>query len=143
LALPERCVYKTSLLWEASNRWHQNGDGVSLEVAPPPEFGGPQNLWTPEHLLLAAIESCTLSTFLAYANHAKVRLVSYRSEAEAEMVREGKAYRFTSACVQVEVVVEKGKAEQAETLLRKAHSRCPVTLSLNFPVRLEVDMKEV
>ena len=142
MALPRECVYRTSLKWESGNVWRQCGEGVAVECAPPPEFGGPPNHWTPEHLLLAAIESCTLSAFLAYAEHARIGLLDYRSAAEAKMVLEGKAYRFTEAVVRVEVAVRKGNAKSAQSLLEKAHSRCPLTRSVNFPVRLEAKITE-
>jgi len=142
MVLPRECVYRTSLKWEKGNVWRQWGEGVDMECAPPPEFGGPPNHWTPEHLLLAAIESCTLSAFLAYAEHARIRLLYYRSTSEAKMVLEGKAYRFTDAVVRVEVTVGAGQGKSARVLLEKAHSRCPLTRSVNFPVRLEAEVRE-
>ncbi|WP_143055575.1 OsmC family protein [Flavobacterium terrigena] len=39
-----------------------------IEVATPPEFtGGIARIWTPEHLLIGAISSCFMTTFLAAA----------------------------------------------------------------------------
>ena len=32
-----------------------------LTSAPPPEFEGPSDAWRPEHLLLAAVETCVLA----------------------------------------------------------------------------------
>jgi organic hydroperoxide reductase OsmC/OhrA len=33
-----------------------------IRVAPPQDFDGPGDPWSPEHLLLAAVESCFLFT---------------------------------------------------------------------------------
>ncbi len=47
-------------------------DLPDLLVAPPPEFDGPGGTWSPEHLLLAAVESCLLLTWRARARHARL-----------------------------------------------------------------------
>jgi len=43
-----------------------------LTVAPPREYDGPGDAWSPEHLLLASVSSCFLFTFRAVvrASHA-------------------------------------------------------------------------
>lgn len=33
----------------------------------PPEFGGPERTWSPEHLFVAAVSSCLMTTFRAIA----------------------------------------------------------------------------
>src|SRR6188474_116890 len=38
-----------------------------LRTAPPLEFDGPGDAWTPEHLLLASVQTCFLFTFRAVA----------------------------------------------------------------------------
>jgi organic hydroperoxide reductase OsmC/OhrA len=35
----------------------------AIETAPPPEFDGPGDMWSPETLLVAAIASCFILTF--------------------------------------------------------------------------------
>ena len=43
-------------------------DGVpALRSAPPKDFGGPEDAWSPEHLLLASVETCFVFTFRAVA----------------------------------------------------------------------------
>ena len=39
----------------------------SLETAPPAEFGGPGDKWSPESLLVAAVADCFILTFRAIA----------------------------------------------------------------------------
>lgn len=143
MSLPKRCLYTTNLEWKGDIIWSQEGEGVRIECAPPVEFGGTGNIWTPEHLFLASIESCTLSTFLAYAKHAKIKILSYKSQTEGEMVLEGKAYRFTQVTIKVDMTVELGKGEAARTLLNKAHQRCPIARSINLPVHLKIEIKEI
>jgi organic hydroperoxide reductase OsmC/OhrA len=40
----------------------------TLSTATPEEFGGPGDAWSPELLLLGAVESCFLFTFRAVAH---------------------------------------------------------------------------
>lgn len=39
----------------------------SLYVASPPEFGGPEGVWSPEHLFVASVAACMMTTFRAIA----------------------------------------------------------------------------
>ena len=39
-----------------------------VRIASPVQYGGPGDAWTPEHLLLAAVQACFLFTFRALAD---------------------------------------------------------------------------
>ena len=43
-----------------------------LISAPPAEFGGPGDQWSPEHLLVAAVADCFILTFRAVARASKL-----------------------------------------------------------------------
>ena len=43
-----------------------------IRIASPVQYGGPGDAWTPEHLLLAAVQACFLFTFRAVAAAAHV-----------------------------------------------------------------------
>ena len=61
-------TYETELswLWERAGMLESN-DKPELRVSSPPEFHGESGIWTPEDLYVGAINTCTMSTFLAYA----------------------------------------------------------------------------
>ena len=40
----------------------------TLEFAAPPEFGGPGGIWSPEHLFVASVSSCLMTTFRSMAS---------------------------------------------------------------------------
>jgi organic hydroperoxide reductase OsmC/OhrA len=44
-----------------------------LRSAPPENFGGPGDAWSPEHLLLAAVESCFMFTLPCGRSGVQVR----------------------------------------------------------------------
>ena len=52
-----------------------SANGVSdLESAPPAEFGGPGDQWSPESLLVAAVADCFILSFRAIARASTSRM---------------------------------------------------------------------
>jgi organic hydroperoxide reductase OsmC/OhrA len=47
-----------------------------LRSAPPKDFDGPGDAWSPEQLLLAAVETCFMFTFRAIAHASKFNFLS-------------------------------------------------------------------
>ncbi len=64
-------TYQAELQWQGGRTATvASGDRPELTVAPPPDFpGGETDRWSPEHLFLAALESCTMLSFLAHCEH--------------------------------------------------------------------------
>jgi organic hydroperoxide reductase OsmC/OhrA len=52
-----------------------------IEVATPPEFtGGIAGIWTPQHLLIGAISSCFMTTFLAIAEKMRLKFTHFNCD---------------------------------------------------------------
>ena len=67
--------YNTQLNWIADRRGIMSSPELneSFEVATPPQFPkGMEGIWSPEHLLTAAVSSCFMTTFLAIAENSKL-----------------------------------------------------------------------
>ena len=115
-------TYRTSVEWSVDRQGILRSDGKqAIETSSPPEFKGIPGYWTPEDFFVAAVEMCTMSTFLSFVGRKNIPLVSYRSSAEGllEFV-EGK-YQFTKIIVQPEITVENTwTQEQVEGLVHKA-----------------------
>jgi organic hydroperoxide reductase OsmC/OhrA len=61
-------VYEVALFGDPKNYATLTVEGVpALRTAPPKDFGGPGDAWSPEHLLLASVETCFMFTFQAVA----------------------------------------------------------------------------
>ena len=52
-----------------------------LQTAPPAEYDGPGDAWSPEHLLLAAVQACFLFTLRAIARVAKLEFTALELDA--------------------------------------------------------------
>jgi organic hydroperoxide reductase OsmC/OhrA len=103
----------------------------ALVTAPPAEFGGPGNLWSPETLLVAAVADCFILTFRAIARASKLDWVALECGAEGVLDRVDGVTRFTQITVRARLTVPAGASESlAARLLEKAEHGCLVTNSL-------------
>jgi peroxiredoxin-like protein len=113
-----------------------------LRTAPPSDFGGPGDAWSPEHLLLAAVQTCFLFTLRALALISKVEFAALELDATGTVDRRDGVTRFTEIVLRPRLTVPSGTdRERAVKILEKAEKACLVTASLATPVRLEVEIK--
>ncbi len=107
-------------------------------TAPPREFGGPGNLWSPETLLVAAVADCFVLTFRAIARASKLRWTRLACACEGVLDRVDGITRFTELHLQAELTLrEAADADRARRLLEKAESTCLVSNSLSAARTLE------
>jgi organic hydroperoxide reductase OsmC/OhrA len=112
-----------------------------LRSAPPAEFGGPGDLWSPETLFLGAVADCFVLTFKAIASGAKLRWRNIHCDAEGTLERAEDAVRFTDILLRVRLEISREMdPERAQRLLEKAEKGCLVGNSLRFHPRLECDV---
>jgi organic hydroperoxide reductase OsmC/OhrA len=110
-----------------------------LEVGSPPEFGGPGGLWSPEHLFVAAVSSCLMTTFQAIAAMSGVEVVGYSDRATGRLHRgDDRLYEIESVTLRPRVVIaDESKVDRTLRLLSKAESVCPISRSVASEILLE------
>ena len=110
----------------------------TLQTAPPAEFDGPGDRWSPETLLCAAVADCFILSFRAIARASKFEWQSLECGVEGKLDRvEGKS-RFTHIQVKATLRVAAGTDEaRAVKLLEKAEQSCLITNSLLAERHLE------
>jgi len=109
-----------------------------IPSAPPVEFGGPGNRWSPETLLVAAVADCFILSFRAVARASKLAWTSLECDVDATLDREEGATRFTEFRVRAKLVVpEDTDEDRAHRLLAKAEKTCLVTNSLSGATHLD------
>ena len=135
--------YETHLYWKGRRRGLvEVAELPPVTTSAPPEFQGEPGFWTPEHLLVAALESCLMTTFLAIADKARLEVVSYRSSALAKLESiEGRGLGFTRILVRpiVKLRNEQDRAK-ARRVLDKAERNCFVTDALSVPVHYDASI---
>ncbi len=100
--------------------------------APPVEFGGPGNRWSPETLLIAAVADCFILSFRAIARASKLSWVSLSCECEGTLERREGTTKFTEFVINATLdVPQDANEERARRLLEKAESSCLITNSLS------------
>lgn len=103
----------------------------ALATAPPAEFDGPGDRWSPETLLVAAVADCFLLSFrgVARANKFAWDTLDCAVEGKLEKV-EGKTH-FTHYLVRATLRVPAGSDEaKARQLLERAEHVCLISNSL-------------
>jgi organic hydroperoxide reductase OsmC/OhrA len=82
-------TYAADLEWAGNREARMTaGPRPPLAVTPPQEFpDGDDVRWSPEHLYLSAIASCTMLSFIAHCGHNGLELVAYESHVEGRLSR--------------------------------------------------------
>lgn len=112
-----------------------------LETAPPAEFGGPGDLWSPESLLAAAVADCFILSFKAIARASKLEWTSLTCEADGVLDRVERTMLFTEFRLRAVLNVPDGTDEKrARLLLEKAEQSCLITNSLKSTRHLETEV---
>jgi organic hydroperoxide reductase OsmC/OhrA len=114
-----------------------------LRTAPPPEFEGPGDAWSPEQLFLAAVQTCFLFTLRAVARLSKLEFVSLDLEAQGIVDRQDRITRFTDIVLRATLTVAAGTDRaRAFAVLERTKVACLVSASISTPIRLEADVRE-
>ncbi len=109
------------------------GQRPALLGGPPPEFGGDEVSWTPEHLLLASLGLCLLTTFDAYAARDKLGVVSWRDTASGLLDRTASGLAFKSFTIEIDLTVAAGDEAKAREVFDKAKKNCIISRALTPP----------
>ena len=84
----EAHYYNVNLHWMADRKGEISSPELNdkIEVATPPQFPkGIEGIWSPEHLLTAAVNSCFMTTFLSIAENFRLEFVSFNCTAKGKL----------------------------------------------------------
>ncbi len=143
-----RCSWtgSTGVGYEKYERAHAVGAPpatAALALSSDPAFRGDAGLLNPEQLLVMAASSCQLLSFLAIAARARVDVVAYEDQAEAEMPEDDRPIRIKTIHLQPRIAVAAGNsgAQANEVRLRQlvaqAHHECYIANSLKTEITVE------
>jgi organic hydroperoxide reductase OsmC/OhrA len=115
-------------------------NGVCIEVATPPEFPkGIEGIWSPEHLFVAAISGCLMTTFLAIAENSTLEFTSFSCEGKGklEMV-EGKLMMSEIFLKPTVIIHNEIFRDKAMRILKKSEDACLIAHSIKSKIIMEV-----
>lgn len=114
-----------------------------LRVAPPADYDGPGDAWSPEHLLLASVQACFLFTLRAVARVAKVEFGALELGAAGTVDRVEGVTRFSEIVLRPILTVSPGTdRERVLRVLERSEKACLVSASLSTLIRLEPEIRE-
>jgi len=138
-----------SFTYQSAIEWRGEKEGIStgqdlppIAVGAPPEFKGRAGNWTPEHLLVASVNTCLMLTLLAIAENSKIDLLSYSATASGKLEKvQGAGYQITEILVKPKVVVASEEhLRRMPRILEKAKEGCFISNSIKSVVKLEPDV---
>lgn len=137
--------YNIQLNWIADRRGLMSSPELneSFEVATPPQFPkGMEGIWSPEHLLTAAVSSCFMTTFLAIAENSKLSFDQFSCSASGKLEQiEGK-YLMTEITLEPILTIPiETSIEKAERILIKSEAACLISNSIKSKVTLKINIK--
>jgi peroxiredoxin-like protein len=117
----------------------------NLKVDAPPEFKGHEGVWTPEHLFVASVNTCFMTTFLAIAENSKLDVVSFKTDASGKLEKlDGQGYVMTEITLHPKLVISNpGDTERAARILEKAERHCLISNSIKAETKLEPEIDVV
>lgn len=133
--------YRARAHWTQDKRGMVEGETIprNINFAAPPEFGGEPGLWTPEHLLLASVATCYVTTLRAVAEASKLEFDGVEVPVEGKIEKLEGGFRFTKITLRPEVTISREEdRERMGKVLEKAERVCLVSRSLNSVVVLEL-----
>ena len=103
-----------------------------------PAFRGDAARHNPEDLLVTALSTCHMLSYLHVATVAGVVVTAYTDVAEGTMATEGDGGRFVEVVLHPVVTISAGSdSAKAQAAHETAHHACFIANSVNFPVRCE------
>jgi organic hydroperoxide reductase OsmC/OhrA len=113
----------------------------NLETAPPPEFGGPGGIWSPETLLCATLAVCFILTFRGISRAARAEWIDLECHVEGTLDRVEGASRFTHFKILARLTVPpETDVEKVRSLLERSEQTCLISNSLRAERHLESEI---
>lgn len=120
-----------------------SGEGLpDLDTQSPPQFGGPEGVWSPETMLSAAVANCFILSFRAIARASKFEWTSLECDVDGVLDRPERSTFFTAFNIHAVLRVPDGsKIELAQRLMEKSEQICLITASLKAEITLTTDIQ--
>ena len=131
--------YKTSVKWDEGRIGTLSADTLdSFKVATPPEFPkGVPNTWSPEHLYVASINICLMTTFLAIAENSRLEFTSFSCEGTGKLEKVDGRFMISEVELKPEIKVKSERdKERVERIIVKAEEHCLISNSVKTKIIL-------
>jgi len=126
--------FEVQLHWQEGHKGIMTAPDVkdTIRVATPPEFaGGVPDMWSPEHLLLSALCSSFMTTYLALADKSQLTISHYECNVigQIALVEDHLAFVVINLFPKI-YVANASDMVKANEVLMKAYKHCIVANSI-------------
>jgi len=116
---------------------------ADIHTAPPPEFDGPGDVWSPETLLVAAVANCFILTFRGVSRAARFNWEQLDCQVDGLLERVTGVTQFSKFTTCATLTVSAGADHaKAQELMERAEKICLVANSLRGERHLQAQVVE-
>lgn len=137
--------YNVNINWENDRKGLMSSPVLdsNIEVATPPEFpGGMPGIWSPEHLLVAAVNSCLMTTFLAISENSKLNFSNFESNADGKLEKVDGKYMISEIVLSpVLTINNEADRDRALRILEKSEAACLISNSIKSTITFKPEIK--
>lgn len=130
--------YKVDINWESDRKGLISSPVLqsTIQVATPPEFSkGIAGIWSPEHLLVGAVNSCLMTTFLAIAENSAFGFINFESRADGKLEKVDGKFMISEIVLSPTVTIHQEEdREKAIRILQKSEAACLITNSIKSKI---------
>jgi organic hydroperoxide reductase OsmC/OhrA len=135
--------YNTKVKWDEGRAGTISSPTLdSFKVATPPEFpNGVPNTWSFEHLFVASVNVCLMTTFTAIAENSKLEVDSYCCEGTGKLEKVDGKFMISEIELRPEIKIKYEKdIERPDRIIRKAENICLISNSIKTKIILNPEI---
>ncbi len=133
--------YEVDLLWNSGTQGTVSASGITpdIEVVTPPAFpNGIAGKWTPEHLFVASVNACLMSTFILVAGNSKFEYINFECSAVGKFENVDGKFSLTEIVLRPKLTIPYLQdGIKAERILEMSENACAISNSLKTKITLK------
>lgn len=137
-------MYDVDLKWTSKSKGLLSSPNLQngIEVAIPPEFPhGVTGVWSPEHLFVASLSGCLMTTFLTIAENSKLHFISFDCHAICNVDHLETTYFISEVILKPKIVIPfSEKPARVKRIVEMSKKACMISNAVNIDIRLEPEI---
>lgn len=137
-------TYEVNLKWTGKSKGILSATVLPKEIeesSPEDYHTGKKGIWSPDHLLIASVNSCLMSTFLTIAENSNLEFISYESKSLYTIDFINGKYIVTEIILKPKVVIPNTqKPESVKHILEMSKNVCLIINAIKMPIQMNPEI---
>ncbi len=136
--------YNIDVIWNEGRIGTLSAESFpDIKVATPPEFPkGVPGIWSPEHLFVASVAICLMTTFVAIAENSSLAFTSFKCGATGKLEKVDGNIMISEIELKPEIIIPEEKyTEKTGRIIEKSEKMCLISNSVKTKIILSPDIK--